>query len=231
MVCTKPSNTSDKHKRRVLIVDDHAVVREGLTDLINREDDLVVCGCTKDMPETVGAIKNRQPDVITVDISLEGASGLELIEHIKAQFPGLPMLVLSMHGELFYVRRAIQAGARGYITKKEAIKQIIVAIRTVLDGRLYLSDVMKEELLCDLIGGSATKVDPSPIDRLTGRELEVFRLLGQGRATRQIAEQLYVSVKTVETYRSRIKEKLNLANGSELMLHAFQWVTGAQNSV
>lgn len=232
MVTTERKDTSD-HRRRVLVVDDHAIVREGLTDRINREDDLVVCGCAKDMAETIDAIRNLQPDVVTVDISLEGASGLELIQHVKVRFPSVPMLVLSMHRESFYVRRAIRAGARGYITKQEAIKQVILAIRTVLDGRLYLSEVMKENLLNDLIGGGESNGGTSSVDRLTDRELEVFRLLGQGRATRQIAEQLYLSVKTVETYRSRIKEKLNLANSSELLLHAFQWVNerGERNSV
>jgi len=216
-------NRLSRDKRKVLVVDDHPIVREGLADLINKEEDLVVCGWAEDIPQTLKAIREVTPDVVTVDISLEGASGLELIKEIKTQFSGLPVLALSMHQESLYAERALRAGARGYITKHEATKKVIVALRKVLDGQLYLSDPMKEKLLYNFVGDRTSEGGISPIKRLTDRELEVFSLLGQGKATRQIAERLCLSVKTVETYRSRIKEKLNLSSGSELLRCAFQW--------
>lgn len=214
-----------RHKKKVLVVDDHPIVREGLADLISKEKDICVCGSAKDMPETLKAIKNLKPDVVTVDISLADVSGLELMKCIKAQFPDLPILALSMHEESFYAERAIRAGAKGYITKQEATKNVIGAIRKVLQGRLYLSEKMNEELLSSLVSNHGSDCGGSPADRLTDRELEVFNLLGRGKGTREIAEQLYLSTKTIETYRSRIKEKLNLRTGSELLQHAFQWVT------
>jgi DNA-binding NarL/FixJ family response regulator len=223
MVCAERQNVSNENKRKVLIVDDHPLVREGLTDLINKEKDIVVCGWAKDIPHAIKAIKKLKPDVVTVDISLENASGLDLMKDIKTRFPGLPVLALSMHQESIYAERAIRAGAKGYITKQEATKKVITAIHKVLDGRLYLSETMKEKLVYSLIGKDESDAGTSPIDRLTDRELEVFRLIGQGKATRQIAEQLCLSAKTIETYRSRIKEKLNLSSGSELLRSAFQW--------
>ena len=225
MVCAKQQNVSNENRRKVLIVDDHPLVREGLADLINKEKDIVVCGWAKDIPQTIKAIKKLKPDVVTVDISLEDASGLDLMKDIKTRFPGLPVLALSMHQESIYAERAIRAGAKGYITKQEATKKVITAIRKVLEGRLYLSETMKEKLVYSLIGNDESDAGTSPIDRLTDRELEVFRLIGQGKATRQIAEQLCLSAKTIETYRSRIKEKLNLSSGSELLRCAFQWAS------
>ncbi len=224
MVYTEQQDKSNDNKKKVLIVDDHPIIRDGLADLINKEKDVVVCGCAENIPQAMNAIKRLNPDIVTVDISLEDASGLELIKNIKTQHPGLPILALSMHQESFYAERAIRAGAKGYITKKQATKKVITAIRKVLGGQLYLSEEMKDKLLYSLIGGNESDGSGSPTDRLTNRELEVFDLLGQGRGTRQIAEQLYLSVKTIETYRSRIKEKLNLSSGSELLQYAFQWV-------
>jgi DNA-binding NarL/FixJ family response regulator len=225
MVCAEEQNVSNGNRKKVLIVDDHPLVREGLTDLINKEEDIVVCGWAKDIPQTIQAIKKLKPDVVTIDISLENASGLELMKDIKVRFPGLPCLVLSMHRESIYAERAIRAGAKGYITKQEATKKVITAIRKVLEGRLYLSELVKEKLLYSLIGNDESDANNSPIDRLTDRELEVFRLIGQGKATRQIAEQLCLSAKTIETYRSRIKQKLDLNSGSELLRCAFQWAS------
>jgi len=226
MGCEEQQNASDETRKKVLIVDDHPIFREGLADLINRQKDMEVCGMAKDVPRTLKALKKLTPDIVTVDISLENASGLELMKDIKIRFPDLPMLALSMHQESFYAERAIRAGAKGYITKQEASKKVITAIRKVLEGRLYLSDGMKEELLYSMIGHNGSDAASSPIDRLTDRELEVFKLLGQGRGTSQIAEQLCLSAKTIETYRSRIKEKLNLKGGSELLRCAFQWTSG-----
>ncbi|MHC4558957.1 MAG: response regulator transcription factor [Planctomycetota bacterium] len=223
MVCAEIQNVSNDKRRKVLIVDDHPIVREGLADLINKEKDIIVCGWTEDIPQTIKAIKNLKPDVVTVDISLRDASGLELIKHIKTHFQDLPILALSMHQESLYAERALRAGAKGYITKQEATKKVILAIRTVLGGGLYLSEKMKEKLIYSIVSGNESDTNMLPVDRLTDRELEVFSLLGQGRKTRQIAEQLCLSIKTVETYRSRIKEKLNLTSGTELLQYAFQW--------
>ena len=223
MVPAEQQNKSNENRRKILVVDDHPIVRDGLADLINKEKDIVVCGWAEDIPQTIKAIKNLKPDVVTVDISLGDTSGLELIKDIKTRFPSLPILALSMHQESFYAERAIRAGAKGYITKQEATKKVIMAIRQVLDGRLYLSEKMKEKVLRSLLGDNGSGAGTSPIDRLTDRELDVFSLLGQGRGTRQIAEQLCLSIKTIETYRSRIKEKLNISSSSELLLYAFQW--------
>ena len=192
VVCAKPQNEYNENRRKVLVVDDHPIVREGLADLINKEKDIVVCGWAEDIPQTIKAIKNLKPNVVTVDISLGDVSGLELIKHIKAHFPGLPILTLSMHPESFYAERAIRAGAKGYITKQEATKNVITAIRRVLDGRLYLSEEMKEKLLYSLLGDNESNASALPIDRLSDRELEVFSLLGQGKGTHQISEKLYL---------------------------------------
>ncbi|UCF15157.1 MAG: response regulator transcription factor [Phycisphaerales bacterium] len=225
MVPAEKQNASNDNRKKVLIVDDHPIFREGLADLINRQDDMEVCGMAKDVPQTLKALKKLKPDILTVDISLAASSGLELMKDIRIRFPGLPMLALSMHQESIYAERAIRAGAKGYITKQEASKKVIAAIRKVLEGRLYLSDEMKEELLFSMIGSNGSEMVSSPVDRLTDRELEVFQLLGQGKGTAQIADQLCLSAKTIETYRSRIKEKLNLKGGSELMRCAFQWAS------
>lgn len=224
----EPVSATRETKKRVLVVDDHPIVREGLADLINKQEDITLCGWAEDIPHAIEAIKKLKPDVVTIDISLEDASGLDLIKQIKVQFPDLPILTLSMHEESLYAERAIRAGAKGYITKREGTKRVIVAIRHVLDGRLYLSDNMKERLLQGMLGDKKAGAGPSEADRLTDRELEVFTLLGHGKGTRQIAEQLYLSVRTVETYRARIKEKLGLTCAAELLLHAFRWVSGRE---
>jgi len=226
MICEEQKNISDeKDRKKVLIVDDHPIVREGLTYLIDEEEDIVVCGSAENMPEAIKAIRSLEPDVVTVDISLQDSSGLELLKDIKVQFPDLPVLVLSVHPESFYAERAIRAGAKGYITKQEATTKVITAIRRVLEGGIYLSEEINERLLYSLLGETKSDAAISPIDRLSDRELEVFSLLGQGKGTRQIAEQLCVSVKTVETYRLRIKEKLNINSASELLQRAFQWAS------
>jgi DNA-binding NarL/FixJ family response regulator len=224
MVCAERQNGPDERRRKVLVVDDHPIVREGLADLINKEKDLVVCGWAQDIPGTIRAIKSLNPDVVTVDISLGDANGLALIKDIKTHFPSVPVLALSMHQESFYAERAIRAGAKGYITKQQATKNVILAIRKVLDGGLYLSEQMKDKLLYSVVGARDSQGGASAIDRLTDRELEVFGLLGEGKGTREIAEQLCLSIKTVETYRARIKEKLHLTGGAKLLQQAFAWV-------
>lgn len=211
-------------RKKILVVDDQPIVREGLAHLMNEERDIALCGWADNTSDAMETIQNLKPDLVTIDLSLQDTSGLELIKDIKAKFPGLPVLVLSANPESFYAERAIRAGAKGYITKHETTEEVLSAIRKVLAGGLYLSPETNERLLHSLLDDSKIDESGSLVNRLTDRELEVFTLLGRGRSTRQIADQLYVSVKTVETYRLRIKEKLNIDSGPELLQYAFQWV-------
>jgi DNA-binding NarL/FixJ family response regulator len=210
------------NKTKVLIVDDHPIIRQGLSELINHEPDLIVCEHAEDAPEALGKIKDSEPDMVIVDISLKETSGMELIKDIKAQYSNLPVLVLSMHDEALYAERMLRAGARGYVMKAEATEKVIVAIRKILGGQIYISDKMAAKMVRKLVGGGPD-VGVSSIERLSDRELEVFHLIGQGYGTRQIAERLHLSIKTIETYREHIKEKLNLADASELLQYAIQW--------
>jgi DNA-binding NarL/FixJ family response regulator len=212
-----------KPKTRVLLIDDHPILRRGLGQLINQEADLTVCGEAEDAPKAFELVGTLRPDVAVVDISLKSGNGIELIKNVKARYPELPILVLSMHDESLYAERALRAGGLGYIMKEEAIEQVLVAIRRVLTGEIFLSDKMKSKMLQQLANGR-TKAVVSPIEHLTDRELEVFRLIGEGHSTRQIAGELHLSVRTVEAYREYIKAKLNLKNSTELVQHAFHWV-------
>ena len=212
-----------KPKIKVLLVDDHPILRAGLGKLINQEADMMVCGEAEDAPKAFDAVGTLLPDVAVVDISLKGSNGIELIKNLKARYPNLPVLVLSMHDESLYAERALRAGSLGYIMKEEAIEQVLVAIRKVLQGEIFLSEKMKSKMLQQMAGGRA-KMASSPIEKLTDRELEVFRLIGAGHSTRQIAGELHLSVRTVEAYREYIKSKLNLKNATELVQHAFHWV-------
>ncbi|MHC4625017.1 MAG: response regulator transcription factor [Planctomycetota bacterium] len=211
------------NKTQILIVDDHPIVRQGLAELIEHEKDLTVCQQAEDAPEALKIIKQSMPDMVIVDISLKDTSGMELIKDIKTQYPNLPILALSMHDESLFAERALRAGAKGYIMKAEATENVITAIRRVLSGQLYLSDRMQTKIVRKLVGGEP-EPGASAIDCLSDRELEVFLLIGQGYGTRQIAERLYLSVKTIETYRAHIKDKLNLADSTELLQYAIQWV-------
>ena len=215
---------TDKNKTSILIVDDHPIVRQGLTELINHEDDLTVCGQAENAPQAIQAIKTLKPDLIILDISLKGTNGLELIKDIKLQHPDLFVLVLSMHDESLYAERALRAGAKGYIMKAEAIENVVIAIRKIMTGQLYFSENMATKMMTRLAGNSTNAV-ASVVDCLSDRELEVFCLIGQGHGTRQISERLHLSIKTIETYRAHIKEKLNLADASELLQHAIKWAT------
>jgi DNA-binding NarL/FixJ family response regulator len=228
MSTPKSSNPSRKNgKCAVLLVDDHAILRQGLAQLINQETDMMVCGEAEEAPKAFEAVGTLKPDVAVVDISIKGGNGLELVKSIKASHATLPILVLSMHDESLYAERALRAGALGYIMKEEAAENVIVGIRKVLKGEVVLSEKMQGRLLHQLVSGRL-KQGSSPIDTLSDRELEVFRMIGEGRSTRQIAEELHLSVRTVEAYREYIKEKLNLKNATELVQHAFQWAhTGA----
>ncbi len=209
-------------KIKVLLVDDHPLVREGLVNLISQQADLQICGEAGNEPQALELIRTVQPDVAIVDISLESGSGIELIKSIKALFPAVTVLVLSMHDESLYAERALRAGARGYVMKREAAKKVIEAIRCVLAGQLYVSDKIAALMAEKFIEGR-TAATASPIEQLSDRELEVFQLLGLGHTTRQIADHLHIGFKTVQAYCARIKEKLKLANATELLREAIRW--------
>jgi DNA-binding NarL/FixJ family response regulator len=209
-------------KRRVFVVDDHPIVRQGLALMINSESDLAVCGEAQEAQSALQAIVDSKPDILIVDISLEGPDGLELVKHVRALFPELPILILSMHDETTYAERALRARANGYIMKQEATEKVLVAIRRILNGGIYLSDRMANKVLHQFAGGG-TGPGQSRIAELSDRELEVFRLIGDGHGTRQIADELHLSVKTVETYQAHIKEKLLLRTGRELVQQAIFW--------
>lgn len=210
-------------RKRIYIVDDHPIVRRGFTQLINQEGDFTVCGEAEDVQPALKGILDLKPDLVILDISLKSGSGIDLIKSVKDFLPDLPMLVVSMHDEFLYGERAIRAGAKGYLMKQEADEVIIRAIHHVLKGGVYLSDRIKEKMLLAM-SNRGRQADSSPIERLSDRELEVFRLLGMGRGTRQIADEINVSIKTVESYRARIKEKLNVDNATELLQQAVLWV-------
>ncbi len=222
-----PAKTTPKADQRskhsVLIVDDHPVVRQGLAQLINQEKDLEVRGFAEDAFQAMQAIKDVQPDMIIVDISLKDTSGMDLIKDVKIQYPNLPILILSMHDESLYAERALRAGAKGYIMKHEATERVITAIRRVLTGEIYVSDSMAAKMVSKLATGVAPQ-SASPVESLSDRELEVFRLIGEGHKTRDVAEKLHLSVKTIETYRAHIKEKLGFKDGNELFRFAVEWV-------
>lgn len=213
-----------KKLARILIVDDHPAVREALASRIGRQADMEVCGEAADTTEALRLVADTQPDLAVVDISLKTASGIDLIKRIKDRNDSVRMLVWSMHSESLYAERALRAGALGYINKDQATDKIIDAIRRVLEGKVFLSDEMAEKMLHRAVGGGRKEPTRSPLDALADRELEVFRLIGQGVKTAEIAEQLHLSVKTVETYRDRIRQKLDLSNGTDLAHYATQWV-------
>ena len=210
---------------RILLVDDHPLMRKGLAMAIDAEPDLTVVAQAENAEEALDAMEEVSPDLAVVDISLPGMSGLELMKHMMALKPDLQVLVVSRHDEALYAERAIRAGARGYVMKLEAGEVIIKAIRRVLNGGIYVSEEVNERLLLGMAHGRGV-LTKSPLEVLSDRELEVFELTGRGLSTRDIAEKLHLSVKTVESYRARIKAKLNLNNAAELMQHAVHWVEG-----
>jgi DNA-binding NarL/FixJ family response regulator len=211
-------------QRRVLIVDDHPIVRQGLRRMIEPEPDLVVCGEVQTEREARAAIRALSPDVVIVDISLAQGDGLELVRDVHAQRPELPMLVLSMHDELIYAERLLAAGASGYIMKHAASDQLLIALRQVLSGGQYLSESLATNLGRGRIEGSAaTSGSGDPIERLSNRELQVLSLIGRGLSSREAAESLGLSVKTVETHRQSLKRKLNLATNAQLLQYAINW--------
>jgi len=216
-------STTGLERRRIFIVDDHPIVRQGLRQLIDQEADLTVCGEAEDARHAMEAIAELQPDLVLVDLSLRGGSGLDLIKALKVRQNALPVLVVSMHDESLYVERVLRIGARGYVMKQEATDTMMSAIRRVLRGEIYVSDRMMTKLLGRFILDS-TDTGASALTRLSNRELDVFRLIGEGYSTRHIASALHVSVKTVESHRAHIKEKLQLNDTVELVRYAMQWI-------
>ena len=210
-------------QRRVLIVDDHPIVRQGLRRMIEAEADLVVCGEVQTEREARAAIRALAPDVVIVDISLAQGDGLELVRDVHAQQPELPMLVLSMHDELIFGERLLAAGASGYIMKEAAFEQLLTALRRVLGGGRYLSDAMEKLLNAKREAGPPAAGTTDPIGRLSNRELQVLSLIGRGMSSRQAAESLNVSVKTVESHRQSLKRKLHLATNAQLLQYSVQW--------
>lgn len=208
-------------RKQIFIVDDHPIVREGLTQLINHEADLIVVGEAENAAEALKGIGKTHPALVTVDISLDGASGIELTKNITAKYPAIFVLVISMYDESLHVERAFRAGAKGYLTKQEATDHVITAIQKILSGDIYVSDKWKDKLARRFIAGGASK-NSSP-RMLTDRELEVLQLVGQGHATQKIAGTLYVSAKTVESHYANIKNKLDLHNSHALIQYAVKW--------
>jgi len=211
-------------KRKVFVVDDHPIVRAGLAQLINREPDLFVCGDAEEMHTALQTIDRLRPDILIVDISLNGPDGLDLLKTIRAKDPSLPVLILSMHDESIYAERALRAGANGYIMKQEGTDRVLIALRRILDREIYVSDRVASKMLRQFVGGGGPSgLKRSPLEGLSDRELEVLRLIGEGLGTRQIAEQLHLSIKTVETYQGHLKDKLGLKNSRELVQYAIQF--------
>jgi DNA-binding NarL/FixJ family response regulator len=213
-------------RHRIFIVDDHPLFRHGIADLINAEADLEVCGEADSAPAAIDGIRVAAPDLVTIDISLRGTNGIELLKSIRAENPRLPLLVLSMHDESLYALRALRAGARGYIMKQEALDRVMSAIRQVLRGELYVSPPMSGRMIEEFVQGSGSggSGGSAIADKLTDRELEILQLIGQGHGVQQIAHELNLSAKTVETHRAHIKEKLNFQSARELARFAVQWV-------
>jgi DNA-binding NarL/FixJ family response regulator len=224
----EPLRATPHAKRRVLVIDDHPIVRQGLALLIEREADLTVCGQAEDAHEALDVIASLQPDIVLLDISLGGQDGLEVLKKIRARDPDLPVLVLSMHDELIYAERALRAGADGYIMKQEATDRVLTAIRRIIDGQMYVPDRVATRMLKQYARGAHPDA-VSPVASLSDRELEVFRLIGHGSSTREIAEVLHLSIKTVESYQAHIKEKLALRNARELHQHAIEWAIAAKS--
>jgi DNA-binding NarL/FixJ family response regulator len=209
-------------KKRVFLVDDHPIMRQGLTQLINHEPDLIVVGEANDAHAALEGILQTTPDLVIIDISLPGKNGLELIKDIRAHIRNVALLVHSMHDEGLYVERVLRAGAQGYIMKQEGARKVIDAVRKVLTGEIYVSQAMSGKILEIFSGRRPTSQDP--VESLSDRQFEIFQMIGQGKGTRAIAEELNVSVKTVDAHRANIKDKLHLASGVELVRYAVRWV-------
>jgi DNA-binding NarL/FixJ family response regulator len=212
----------ENNKKRILVVDDHPMMRQGLAQLVGAETDLVVCGEAENAESALDCISTMKPDLVLADISLPGKNGLELIKDFQALQPGLPVLVISMHDESLYAERVLRAGGRGYVMKQEGGKKLMLAIRQVLGGQIYVSEKMSA-LILEIFSGRRGGAESSPVENLTDREFEVFQLVGEGKGTRDIAEKLHLSVKTVDVHRTNIKKKLKLESATELIRFAVRW--------
>jgi len=219
-----PENPVATSRYRVLIVDDHPVFRHGIAALINSEPDLEVCGDASSSPAALEAMRTLEPDIALLDVSLPGANGIELVKMMKAEQPHLPLLMLSMHDESIYALRALRAGASGYVMKDEAGNHVLTALRRVLDGEIYVSERLGERLIFQAIHSEGTNA-ASPVERLSDREMEVLNFIGRGFGTKDIAGELHLSGKTIETHRAHIKEKLGFRDSSEMVRFAVEWVT------
>jgi DNA-binding NarL/FixJ family response regulator len=222
-VKAKPKITAAPTRKNILIVDDHPMMRDGLAALITAQPDLAVCAQAADAREAMQAIESLRPDLVLMDISLPGKSGLEAIKDIQSLAPGLATLVLSMHDESLYAERVLRAGARGYVMKQEGGKRIMDGIRAVLEGKVFVSEKMSARIMNAFTGRRAAEATSS-VESLSDREFEVFQLIGRGRSTKEIADQLHLSVKTVEVHRVNIKAKLQLTTSPELVHYAVRWV-------
>ena len=212
----------------MFLVDDHPIVRQGLAQLVNSEPDLIVCGQGEEAYQSLRAIREAKPDLCLLDVSLKDSDGIELLKELQAQLPDMPVVMLSMHDESLYAERALRAGARGYIMKQEAPPIMLAAIRKVLSGEVHVSDKMGARLLQRMVGGKKETDGQLPMDRLTDRELEIFRMIGGGKTVKEIADKLFLSPKTVEAHREHIKEKLNLKTSAELLRFAIRNSPDAQ---
>ena len=208
---------------RIYIVDDHPLVRQGLSQIVASEADMEICGEAEDSPAAIRGVGEANPDAIIVDISLKGANGIELIKNLKAIHDDIPILVFSMHDETIYAQRALRAGAKAYVMKKESPSKVVDAIRKIIQGEIYVSPSVADQVLHQIVSGPGN-VSTSPVDRLTDRELEVVQLIGRGLSSREVAESLHLSVKTIESHRAHVKEKLSLRNATELVQFSVQWV-------
>jgi DNA-binding NarL/FixJ family response regulator len=220
-----PDTQKDTQKKtKILVVDDHPIVRQGLAQVINQEPDMVMDSEAADVAEAMERFRKAKPDFAIIDISLKGGNGLDLTKSLLALDPKFPVLIMSMHDESLYVQRVLKAGARGYLMKQEASERVVNAVRKILAGDVYVSERMNEALLNQLASGSSGKnAKSASVENLSDRELEILQLVGQGHGTRQIAEEIHVSVKTVESHYAKIKEKLNLKNANELIQYAVKW--------
>ena len=223
----KASQTAER-KKNILIVDDHPLVRKGIRSLLEQETDFSVVGEAASRGEVLDFLRKNPTDLILLDISLQGSDGIEVTKAVRSEFETIPILIVSMHDEGLYAERALRAGANGYIMKQEVAESVIKAIRQVLSGKIFVSDNMRQKVLRDLTQPKSD-VKSSPIERLSDRELEVFRLIGEGRGTREIAEALHLSIKTIETYRAHIKEKLSIRSAAELARAAVNWVENSRS--
>jgi DNA-binding NarL/FixJ family response regulator len=218
------ATAAKRRVRRVLIVDDHPIVRQGLRRVMENEEDLEVCGEAETARDARAAIKELNPDVMIADVSLRQGDGIELVRDVRAHHPQLPILVLSMYDEAIYAERMLAAGANGYIMKQAASEQFLIALRRVLDGSIYVSEAVGNNMIQKFAAGGSY-ISTNPIDRLSNRELQILHMIGKGMSTREAAQSLNLSIKTVESHRQRIKRKLNLSTGTQLVQYAVNWFT------